>query len=171
MRTEEALGVSLTSGEEVDGFEVAGLWASGYPEVGHPTPPLELWPEGTEADVWRMHGPGWVVQLWRLRLRTWPAASAWRGLVEATLNRMSAHGASIAWMANDHTFADPPSLFDQEAMGDMVFAALSSVTGFVCAAQVGQPVAWLPSIVQDQLHAEAKRLVDLRLADPDDPHP
>jgi hypothetical protein len=81
---------------------------------------------------------------------------------------MSVSGASIAWMANEATFADPPSLFDPTVMGDAIFATLSSVTGFVCTAELGKPIAWLSPAVQQQLRLEASRLIDLRLPDPDD---
>lgn len=171
MLTEDVLRLMPgPDGPEVGGFEVGGLWTAGYPAIGHPAPPLDLWPDGTTVDVWRMHGAGWVTPLWRFAIKTWPQADAWPTLVRATLDRMIDGGASIAWMANDHTFADPPGLFDPAVMGDQVLAATSTPTGFARSADLGQSVRWLPPTVLIQLHAEVLRLVDPHAPDPDD-HP
>lgn len=170
MLTENVLGLLPgPDGSEVSGFEVGGLWTGPYPAIGEPAPPVELWPPGTSAESWRMHGPGWVAPLWRFEITTWPSPEDWRDRVRATLERMESSGAAIAWMANDLTFADPPGLFDPTAMGDQVFAAISPVTGFVCSTEMGQSVAWLPPEVQHQLHLQAVGLVDLSEPDPDDP--
>jgi hypothetical protein len=166
--TEEALGLMLSTGEEVAGFEAGGLWVGDFPKHAEPKLPTDLWAAGASSESWRMHGPGWIATLWRIQLDTWPVSSEWRGLVEATLSRLATRGAAIAWVANDHTFADPPDLFDPNVMGDMIVAALSNATGFVCSAGLGKPVEWLPPAIQDTLRAEAVRLIDLSLPDPDE---
>jgi hypothetical protein len=167
MRTEDALFVMWDGDDgqvEVAGFEVGGLWATaGYPAVDSPAAPRQLWPPGTEVVPWRMHGPGWVVPLWRFRVRSWPAAEEWRGLVQATLQSMTEGGAAISWLSPDLEFSDPPSLFSWEHTA----AAISAPTGFVCSAVIGKEVQWLPSEIQEALRVEALRLVDLRLPDPD----
>jgi hypothetical protein len=172
MTTEEALGVFWDTDAgtvEVDGFEVGGLWASPpYPAPESPAAPLLLWPPETEVEMWRMHGPGWVAPLWRFRIRTWPAPSTWLAAVEGTLRAMTESGAKIAWLAADHNFADPPSLFDRHVMGDRVVAALSETIGFVYASRLGEEAAWLSDESQDALMKEANRLVDLRSPDPDE---
>lgn len=168
MLTEDSLALMLSTGEEVAGFEVGGLWVRNFPMEGEPSLPADLWSMGSGSEAWRMHGPGWVAQLWRIHVQGWPEPMEWLRLVETTLTRLRTKGAEIAWMANDHTFADPPFLFHPDFMGDIVFAALTGSAGFVCAAELGKPIAWLQPSAQRTLQAEAGRLVDLGMPDPDE---
>jgi hypothetical protein len=166
VRVEEVLEI-VWEGGIAQGFEVGGLWStSGYPKKGEPAPPLDLWPAGTEIRAWRLHGAGWVAPLWTLRIRSWPQADTWEGLVKLTLERMTAAGASVAWLTNEVGYSDPPSLFEA---GAPFAAALSQPTGFVCSNAPGQEWQPLADGTMATLHAYQLSLVDFGLPDPDEP--
>lgn len=146
------------NGEEAPGFEVCGLWPT--PSNVPPTLPVfprDDWPVDTEAKPNTYHGPGWVIYGWDVRIHRWPEPRDWRALVASMLDRLTSSGAAIAWAEDGMYFSDPPSLFKPS---DGIFAAQSSVTGFVCSAELGQDLGWLSDDVQRSLQEFANQTID-----------
>lgn len=117
-------------GQEVAGALVYGLRAPGL------RPSVDVcaeWPNGTECGTpWRLHGDRWEVDLWTIRAQQFPAGDEWVTLLRRTLEGLERAGYEVSWFAPEGDFADPPDLFNRAVMGDGVYAAFSSATGFLC---------------------------------------
>lgn len=126
---ERALKVRWSTGE-VDGLLLHGLRRPDEEPVAEIA--TVHWPKGTElGEPWLLHGPGWAVDLWTLRLPRLPTGEAWTALLRNALGRLVRVGYAAAWFAVEADFADPPYLFDIAYMGQGVYAAMTPSTGFV----------------------------------------
>ena len=93
----------------------------------------DFWPQGTECSApWLLHGEGWAVDLWTVRLEQMPCGSEWRMMLQIALDRRLQAGYTVAWFATEGDFADPPALFDPAVTGEGVYAAASRDAGFIC---------------------------------------
>lgn len=132
--TDDSLRI-FWNGDELRGITAYGYWRGDAAQ--HPPFPLDLWPAGAECKPGSLHGPGWRVLLWDVRVPVWPAAEAWERVLEGTLQALCAAGARVAWCGVEGCFADPPGLFSPEDMSGGVWAALVPGRGFRCSAKLG----------------------------------
>lgn len=125
---ERALRVQWSTGDEPGAL----LYGLRRPDQ---TPDVDVcsgWPTGTECrDPWLLHGPGWAVDLWTIRLQRLPTGDEWIGLLRNTLKKLIDAGYAAAWFAPEADFADPPYLFDSDYMGDRVYAVHVPELGFL----------------------------------------
>lgn len=116
-------------GEEVPGALVYGLRHPDDPQALEVTFP---WREADSGPPWLLHGEGWAVDLWTVRLTQMPTGPAWTLALRQTLERLAQAGYVVSWFAPEGDFVDPPELFDPDVVGHGVYAAYSDVTGFLC---------------------------------------
>lgn len=128
-------------GEEATGLL---LYALRSPDEQPHVEVCDAWPDGTKcSSPWLLHGDGWAVDLWTIRLRRIPVGTEWLALRKRTLARLAHAGYSVAWAAAEGDFVDPPALFDPEVMGQGLYAAYSEATGFLCRDQGTDDIAVL----------------------------
>jgi RHS repeat-associated protein len=154
-RRDRALRV-YWQGELTDGVLLYGLRAAATGRAGLVEAP---WPPGTEAtDPWLLHGPGWCVDVWTVRVVQWPAPDRWRSTIEASLRRVVESGYVVAWFSTEGDFVDPPQLFDPRYMGDGMYAACSTATGFLMRDRTGPRLEMLTGQDLLELRAAAEPL-------------
>jgi hypothetical protein len=125
---DEALRV-YWRGEETTGLLLYGLRSPSTVKV---VIEFGAWGDGAVSDEpWLLHGPGWQVDVWTLRLDALPTRDRWVGNLMATLDQLIEAGYQVAWFATEGDFVDPPHLFDPRVMGEGVYAARSRRTGFL----------------------------------------
>ena len=135
-KTENLLKI-FWEGDEVSGITTYGYWKGKV--VKELVFPRHLWPERTLFKTSRLHGEGWEVIVWDIRISIWPSHQDWIELIRTTLKSMVEAGAEVAWCGLEGFFADPPSLFDPNEMSGGVYATFSKEFGFQCSAHLGLP--------------------------------
>lgn len=125
-------------GEETAGFTVHALRG----RSGETNPELALpdWPGDVESKVSVLHGEGWEVAVWDVRVDAWPSQGEFEHSVQELLCGLVAEGFAAAWIGLEGYFVDPPRLFLPEAMTGGVLAACSGETGFLPSVQLDLPL-------------------------------
>lgn len=110
--------VVVGDGEFVPGFIVYGLGASGCVSTDLPDAIADgLWDgPGPGVKLFRLHGEGWEVMLWEIRVSRWPTGLEWRQKQANLFDAMIAQGAAVVWIGDGFNFSDPPWLFDPRYM-------------------------------------------------------
>jgi hypothetical protein len=125
-------------GEETAGFTVHAL----RHRRGEPMPelaPLD-WPGKVEVRLFVLHGEGWEVCVWDVRVDEWPPPGDFDRSIQKLLCGLVAEGFSAAWIGLEGHFADPPRLFVPDEMTGGVLAACSGKTGFLPAVRLDAPL-------------------------------
>lgn len=113
----------VAAGELVPGFVVYGLGAPGCVSTDVPALVDELWVgSGPGVKLFRLHGEGWEVVLWEIRVSRWPVGPQWERTQATLFDAMISRGADVAWIGDGFRFSDPPWLFDPEYMSGGVLA-------------------------------------------------
>jgi hypothetical protein len=133
--TKKALAVFWKGrAHEVPGVMIYGLWPSRI--SSKPPPPMPAWPNGSAVEEYVLHGEGWEIILWTIKLSTWFDQDDFERALRETFSAMVAHGAIVSWAGLEGDFVEPPSIFDSDEMGEGVYAFMTDDGAFVCSAQL-----------------------------------
>lgn len=139
-RSQDRLGI-FWDGEEVDGVTFYSICDPSICCLAEF--PLEIWPEGTEVRPSLLSGDGWLVHLWDVRVPDWRTVMCWKELVGRTLGSVLVDGCSVAWLALEECFVDPPDLFLPEFMSGGVLAVVTQQGFSVAPADLDEPLTAL----------------------------
>ncbi|MEJ2855486.1 MULTISPECIES: hypothetical protein [unclassified Saccharothrix] len=129
----------FVAGDEVAGFTVYGLARRHSRRV--PAFPVDLWPDGTNAEESLLHGETWEVPCWDVAVGSWPTGAAWLEAVRGTLEHVVEQGCVVAWLGGEgRPFCDPPGLFDPACMSGGVLASLTAGGDFRCPLDPDEPI-------------------------------
>lgn len=123
MKTRECLGIIWEGADEVGINAYALLSDARLKEIEFS---LRGWPGDAATKCLPMHGTGWTVFRYLVRLPTLPPADRWRVLVANSLRQLVAEGSLIAWCGMEGAFWDPPYLFEPSKMPCSVWACCSA---------------------------------------------
>ena len=140
------------------GEEETGVLLYGLRSPSDETAVIDLgaWGVGAVSDEpWLLHGPGWEVDVWTIRLDALPTGDRWADTLAATLDQLIGAGYQVAWFATEGDFVDPPHLFDPSVMGEGVYAASSHRTGFLTRDVGGTQLQPLADAQLTELHEAA----------------
>lgn len=105
-------------GEEIDGFTVYGYWRDNESS----RPELDL-TDGMHQKTSRIHGAGWTIGIWDLKVERWPTSDSWGQSIRAMLSQLIENGAVVAWCGTEGMFVEPPELFSPGEISGGVWAA------------------------------------------------
>ena len=131
------------------GVVVFGLYGAAGP-AAPPSFPHEAWPLDTDVRSHLLHGNGWRVFEWDIRVGRWPTGETWRAAVGATLQSLVDEGAVVAWLGVEGRFCDPPDLFDPACMPGGVLAVALPDKPLDCRVDPDEP---LQTLSDEEMHA------------------